>query len=52
MIINPSAWILLAMYVALAQKRGYDLHKLSGTIQADILKEHRYLTYVHRNHDR
>ena len=38
--INPSAWILLAMYVALAQARGYDLHKLSGTIQADILKEY------------
>jgi methylmalonyl-CoA mutase cobalamin-binding domain/chain len=37
--INPSAWILLAMYVALAEKRGNDLHKLSGTIQADILKE-------------
>jgi 2-hydroxyisobutanoyl-CoA mutase large subunit len=40
MTINPSAWILLAMYVALAQKRGLDLHKLSGTIQADILKEY------------
>ena len=40
MTINPSAWILLAMYVVLAQKRGHDLHKLSGTIQADILKEY------------
>jgi 2-hydroxyisobutanoyl-CoA mutase large subunit len=38
--INPTAWILLAMYVALAEKRGYDLNKLSGTIQADILKEY------------
>src|SRR5438477_3217335 len=38
--INPTAWILLAMYVVLAQKRGHDLHKLSGTIQADILKEY------------
>ncbi|EWS66439.1 methylmalonyl-CoA mutase family protein [Hydrogenophaga sp.] len=38
--INPSAWILLAMYIALAEKRGYDLNKLSGTIQADILKEY------------
>jgi methylmalonyl-CoA mutase N-terminal domain/subunit len=38
--INPSAWILLAMYVALAQKRGLDLNRLSGTIQADILKEY------------
>jgi methylmalonyl-CoA mutase N-terminal domain/subunit len=40
MTINPSAWILLAMYVALAQQRGYDLDALSGTIQADILKEY------------
>jgi len=40
MTINPSAWILLAMYVALAKKKGYDLNKLSGTIQADILKEY------------
>lgn len=40
MTINPTAWILLAMYIALAQKRGYHLHKLSGTIQADILKEY------------
>ena len=40
MTINPSAWILLAMYVAVAQERGLDLDKLSGTIQADILKEY------------
>ena len=40
MTINPSAWILLAMYVALARRRGYDLDRLSGTIQADILKEY------------
>ncbi|MBV9654975.1 MAG: methylmalonyl-CoA mutase family protein [Acetobacteraceae bacterium] len=40
MTINPSAWILLAMYVVLAESRGYDLNKLSGTIQADILKEY------------
>src|SRR5919197_1678044 len=40
MTINPSAWILLAMYVAVAKRRGYDLHKLSGTIQNDILKEY------------
>jgi methylmalonyl-CoA mutase cobalamin-binding domain/chain len=39
MTINPSAWILLSMYVALAEKRGFDLNSLSGTIQADILKE-------------
>ena len=40
MTINPSAWILLAMYIVLAEERGYDLNKLSGTIQADILKEY------------
>ena len=28
------------MYIALAQKRGYDLNDLSGTIQNDILKEY------------
>ncbi len=40
MTINPSAWILLAMYIAVAERRGYDLNKLSGTIQNDILKEY------------
>jgi len=40
MTINPSAWILLAMYIVLAQRRGNDLNKLSGTVQADILKEY------------
>ncbi|WP_260294398.1 methylmalonyl-CoA mutase family protein [Sedimenticola hydrogenitrophicus] len=40
MTINPTAWILLAMYIVLAEKRGYDLNKLSGTVQADILKEY------------
>jgi methylmalonyl-CoA mutase N-terminal domain/subunit len=40
MTINPTAWILLAMYVANAERRGLDPHKLSGTIQADILKEY------------
>jgi hypothetical protein len=40
MTINPTAWILLAMYIVLAQQRGNDLNKLSGTIQADILKEY------------
>ena len=38
--INPTAWILLSMYIALAEKRGYDLNRLSGTVQADILKEY------------
>jgi methylmalonyl-CoA mutase cobalamin-binding domain/chain len=40
MTINPTAWILLAMYVALAKWRGSDLNRLSGTVQADILKEY------------
>jgi methylmalonyl-CoA mutase N-terminal domain/subunit len=40
MTINPSAFILLAMYIAVARRRGYDLDKLSGTIQNDILKEY------------
>jgi methylmalonyl-CoA mutase N-terminal domain/subunit len=40
MTINPTAFILLAMYVALAQARGHDLDRLSGTCQTDILKEY------------
>jgi methylmalonyl-CoA mutase cobalamin-binding domain/chain len=40
MTINPTAWILLAQYVAVAQDRRLDLNRLSGTIQADILKEY------------
>jgi methylmalonyl-CoA mutase cobalamin-binding domain/chain len=40
MTINPTAWILLAMYVAVAKRRGLDLGRLSGTVQADILKEY------------
>jgi methylmalonyl-CoA mutase cobalamin-binding domain/chain len=40
MTINPTAWILLAMYVATAADRGFDLNRLSGTIQNDILKEY------------
>src|SRR2546428_6495982 len=40
MTINPTAWILLAMYVALAESRGADPNKLSGTCQTDILKEY------------
>src|SRR5256885_7570615 len=40
MTINPTAWILLAMYVAVAQARGFDLNRVSGSVQADILKEY------------
>lgn len=37
--INGASAILMAMYFALAEKRGYDLKKLRGTAQNDILKE-------------
>ncbi|HLW46498.1 MAG TPA: methylmalonyl-CoA mutase family protein [bacterium] len=40
MTINPTAWILFAMYVALAERRGVPAASLSGTVQADILKEY------------
>src|ERR1041385_3139381 len=39
MTINPTAWILFAMYLAVAEGRGCDRAKLSGTVQTDILKE-------------
>lgn len=38
--INAPAWIFLAFYVALAEKQGCDLSKISGTLQNDILKEY------------
>ncbi len=37
--INGAAVTLIAMYFAMAEKRGYDLSKLRGTAQNDILKE-------------
>jgi methylmalonyl-CoA mutase N-terminal domain/subunit len=37
--INGAAAILIAMYLAMAEKRGYDLTRLRGTAQNDILKE-------------
>lgn len=40
MTINATAFILLALYVALAKKQGANLKKISGTIQNDILKEY------------
>src|SRR5450432_1382079 len=40
MTINASASILLALYVAVAQRQGADLRKLSGTVQNDVLKEY------------
>lgn len=39
MTINPSAWILLAMFLVVAEERGIDWRSLSGTTQADIVKE-------------
>ncbi|MDQ0337698.1 methylmalonyl-CoA mutase N-terminal domain/subunit [Caldalkalibacillus uzonensis] len=40
MTINAPASILLAMYIAVAEKQGVPSQKLSGTIQNDILKEY------------
>jgi methylmalonyl-CoA mutase, N-terminal domain len=40
MTINATAAILLALYIAMAKEQGADIHKLSGTVQNDILKEY------------
>ena len=40
MTINSTAIILLALYVAVARRRGIPAAQLSGTIQNDILKEY------------
>lgn len=40
MTINATAFILLALYIAVAKKRGIDIKQLKGTIQNDILKEY------------
>ncbi len=44
MTINATAPIMLAMYIAAAEKQGADKSKLEGTVQNDLLKE-----YVARN---
>ncbi len=44
MTINATAPIILAMYIAAAEKQGADTSKLRGTVQNDILKE-----YIARN---
>jgi methylmalonyl-CoA mutase N-terminal domain/subunit len=44
MTINATATILLAMYIATAEKQGVDKSKLKGTTQNDLLKE-----YIARN---
>ncbi len=40
MTINATAFILLAFYVAVAEKQGVAPERLSGTVQNDILKEY------------
>ncbi|MGC2194654.1 MAG: methylmalonyl-CoA mutase family protein [Terriglobales bacterium] len=40
MTINATASILLALYVAVAERQGADIRKLSGTVQNDVLKEY------------
>ncbi len=40
MTINAPAAVLTAMYIAVAKKQGVPMSKLSGTVQADILKEY------------
>ncbi len=40
MTINATAAILLAMYIAVAEKQNVPMEKLRGTIQNDILKEY------------
>ncbi|WP_158998611.1 acyl-CoA mutase large subunit family protein [Pigmentibacter ruber] len=40
MTINASAAVLLALYIAVAEKQGIKSDKLRGTIQNDILKEY------------
>jgi len=44
MTINATAPIIMAMYIAAAEKQGADESKLRGTVQNDILKE-----YIARN---
>lgn len=44
MTINSTAPIILAMYIAAADKQGASVNKLRGTVQNDILKE-----YIARN---
>jgi methylmalonyl-CoA mutase N-terminal domain/subunit len=40
MTINSTAGILLALYIAVAKKRGVAMSELKGTIQNDLLKEY------------
>ena len=38
--INGAAAVLIAMYLAMAEKKGFEVSKLRGTAQNDILKEY------------
>ncbi|MGH6981378.1 MAG: acyl-CoA mutase large subunit family protein, partial [Stellaceae bacterium] len=40
MTINATASVLLALYIAVAKRKGNDVRQLSGTVQNDILKEY------------
>jgi methylmalonyl-CoA mutase N-terminal domain/subunit len=40
MTINATASILLALYIAVAKRQGFDVRKLQGTVQNDVLKEY------------
>jgi len=40
MTINATAIILLALYVSVAKRQGVEPHRLTGTVQNDILKEY------------
>jgi methylmalonyl-CoA mutase, N-terminal domain len=40
MTINSTASVLLALYIAVARRKGCDLRKLHGTVQNDVLKEY------------
>ncbi len=40
MTINSTASILLALYIAVAEKQGFSPEKISGTVQNDLLKEY------------
>lgn len=38
--INPTAAVILAMYIAVAEKQGVPVEEIGGTLQNDILKEY------------
>src|SRR5437764_11992001 len=48
--INATASILVSVYIAVANKQGPHIRKLSGTVHNDILKEYTALvTYINRH---